>query len=454
MNFNKASIFDEIEGERINKTLETINKFKIDSREIEENDVFIAIKGEKNDGHDFVSDAISRGAKGVVVERYVEVPENIFEFVVKDTKEFIRSLGTIGRSRIKGSVIGITGSAGKTTLKEAISLALSKKFSVLKPQGNLNTDLSLPLFLFNEVTSTEDFIVLEMGIQKPNDMDTLLKFVKPHYGIITNIGESHIEYLHSKEGVLKEKFKLVEFVDKDGFSFLNGDDDLLFSSSQRLKNKLLVGFLDRNNIKISSNVRSNIMDINLLYEGRKFSFSLPYVGKQFAYTASLTFAVSFFFGVDPDYIVSALKEFKPYKGRYEVIKLGRVTIIDDTYNSNPVSLRVALENLKAYKEPKVVILGDMLELGTESLNIHRSFGSLIDEVNPYLLVTYGNFSKVIFESTSLKSKFHFENSSELQEFLNTFDFKEDSVILIKGSRGMKMEAFVEVLKGRFKDDLQ
>lgn len=450
MNFKLEEFLKGFDGISINRIPETFNKFKIDSRSIEKGDIFIALKGSRFDGHDFVKDAIQKGALGVVVEK--EIPLNdTFEFVVNSTKDFIKHIGLVGRKHTLGCVLGITGSAGKTTLKESVANALSKKFSVLKTEGNLNTDVSLPLFFANEVNLREDFIVVELGVQKPHDMDYLLELTQPHYGVITNIGDSHIEYLQSKEGVLNEKFKLARYVGNDGIAFLNGDDDLLFEASHDLKNRVLIGFNKRNDVVIDLLIKEGVKTLNLSFADRKFSFSLPFYGYQFVYTLAFTFAIAFHFGVDPDLIVSSLKEFKPFKGRGEIINFSQISILDDTYNSNPVSLTFALKSLLDVNKPKVIILGDMLELGKDAYEIHKSFVSLIEEVDPYLLITYGDFTKSIYENVSTALKFHFTDSDALKEFLEKFDFKKGSLIFLKGSRGMKMESFVEVLKGRFKD---
>lgn len=426
------------------------NNFVVDSRIVKTNDIFIALKGNNTDGHNFVNDAFSRGAILAVVERDVEAIGPVVK--VDSTVEFIKHLGDFARSKVNSAIFGITGSAGKTTTKEGLYLALSKKFNVRKTEGNINTDLSLPLFFANDVTNLEDFIIAEMGIQKPNDMDTLLDIVKPHYAIITNIGDSHLEYLGDRNGVLKEKFKLVKFVSENGgVSFINGDDPLLKASSVGVKGVFTVGFNEGNNFKMSI-LEENLdfMRLRVNVEDRVFDFAVPYNG--FAYNVGLIFAASIYVGVDPDYIVSALKEFKPYKGRGEKIKRGTITIIDDTYNSNPVSMNLALKRLNGIKNPIVLILGDMLELGESSKSLHENVGKEIAKINPYVLITYGSFSKFMQDYAVATKKYHFDDNASLIDFLNSFDFPEDSVFLVKGSRGMKMEQFVEALLRRYSDE--
>lgn len=426
------------------------NNFVIDSRIVKPNDIFIALKGNSTDGHIFVEEAFKKGAILAIVEKDVDAKGPVIK--VNSTVEFIKRLGNFARSKVNSAIFGITGSAGKTTTKEGLYLALSKKFNTRKTEGNINTDLSLPLFFANDVTNLEDFIIVEMGIQKPNDMDALLEIVKPHYAIVTNIGDSHLEYLGDRKGVLNEKFKLVRYVSENGgVSFINGDDPLLKESSTGVKGVFTVGFNEWNNFRISI-LEENLdfMRLRVNVEERVFEFALPYNG--FAYNVGLIFASSIYVGVDPDYVVSALKEFKPYKGRGEKIKRGSVTIIDDTYNSNPVSMNLALKRLSGVKDPVILILGDMLELGESSKLLHENVGKEIGKINPYMLITYGNFSKFMQDCATATKKYHFDNSASLIDFLNAFAFPENSVFLVKGSRGMKMEQFLEALLRRYSDE--
>ncbi|BAL81311.1 UDP-N-acetylmuramoyl-tripeptide--D-alanyl-D-alanine ligase [Caldisericum exile] len=450
MKIDLQELFKDIYHEKTFSLPHDYNRFVIDSREVVKGDIFIALKGNTTDGHNFVSDALERGAIFAVVENDLKVDGRVVK--VNSTFEFLKYLGNFARKKVNSAIFGITGSAGKTTTKEGLYLALSKRFNVIKTEGNINTDVSLPLFFANEITNLEDFVVVEMGVQKPNDMNILLDIVRPHYGIITNVGDSHLEYLKDRKGVLNEKFKLVRFVlDLGGVCFINGDDELLYSASNGLKGVFKVGFNKENDFRLTILEESfDSMKLKINVQDRIFEFTVPYNG--FAYNVGLIFASSVYVGVDPDYVVSALREFKPYKGRGEKIKLGSMTIIDDTYNSNPISMNLALERLKGVKGPVVLILGDMLELGEYSKTLHEKVGESISKVNPYALITYGNFSKFINEKGSATIKYHFEDSNLLSQFLKTYNFKEGTYFLVKGSRGMKMEQFVQVLKERYGDE--
>lgn len=450
MKIDLIELFKDFPNIPLDDLPKNYNRFIIDSREIKQNDIFVALKGNTTDGHNYVREAISSGAILAIVEKDLNLKGPILK--VDSTANFLKYLGNFARNKINAAIFGITGSAGKTTTKEGLSLALSKRFIVAKTEGNINTEISLPLFFANEISGTEDFIVVEMGIQKPNDMDVLIDIVKPNYGIITNIGDSHLEYLGDRKGVLKEKFKLADFVcERNGICFLNGDDELLRIASSNLQGIIKVGFDESNDFILSILEETpESMRLRIKVQERVFEFTVPYNG--FTYNVGLIFASSYYVGVDPDLIVSSLKEFKPYKGRGEKLVFGSVTIIDDTYNSNPVSLNLALRRLRGVDDPIVLILGDMLELGARSEYLHREAGKQVAEVNPYMLITYGTFSRLIHEEAKAVHKYHFDDKEELSKFLETFNFPEKTVFLVKGSRGMKMEQFVNVLKERYKNE--
>ncbi|MBP8612547.1 MAG: UDP-N-acetylmuramoyl-tripeptide--D-alanyl-D-alanine ligase [Candidatus Atribacteria bacterium] len=429
------------------------HNFVIDSRLIEQGDIFIALRGSRVDGHAFAEDAIEKGAVGIVAEEDVVV-DGGFVYRVRSSYDFIKYLGEQSREKFNGNIFGITGSAGKTTTKEGLYLALSTKFAVVKTEGNVNTDISLPLFFANNVNGNEDFAIVEMGVQKPNDMDVLLDIVKPNYAIITNVGESHTEYLGSKEGVLKEKFKLAQFVvENGGVCFINGDDDHLRKAAHSYKDIISVGFNEGNDFQLDTTKdNEGISYVKISFQNRTFEFPLEEVSTYLLYDFGLIFAASLFVGVDPDLIISSLRAFKPYKGRGEKIVIGDMVIINDTYNSNPVSLRAVLTDLSKADAPTVLIIGDMLELGDRSYEIHASFGELVSELSPYLLITYGKYSKALFEASSVQQKFHFETPEAMKEFIETFEFPKNSYILVKGSRAMQMEQFLSVLERRYRND--
>lgn len=433
--------------------LEDIESFSINSKSVKRNDVFIAIKGEKLDGHDFVKDAIENGAKGIVVERKLEIPEGIFQIVVPDSRNFLLKLGEYARSNFKGKVIGITGSAGKTTTKEMLKRALSLKFRVKGPEGNLNTDISLPIFLLNYCEGNEDYLVLELGIQKKGDMDVLVRSFKPEFGVVTNIGESHLEFLEDRIGVLKEKFKLVKYISEFGGTvFLNGDDPLIVEESGKYNvHKKFFGISENANMRCEI-LKIDINEMRIKMFNRDLYF--PFSGLGFVYDILAAFSVALEMGVSFEDIYNTLKNYIPETGRGRVISLKNgIIIIDETYNSNPLSLKTSLSSFYQKSQNFIVILGDMLELGEASENLHFEAGKFIATLNPKIVLTYGDHSRFIKEGILSKNPHanvkHFEQRPSLNDFLVALEIPANSTIFIKGSRGMKMEDFVKILLQRF-----
>ncbi len=432
--------------------LEDFESFSINSKSVNKNDLFIAIKGEKLDGHDFVSEAIANGAKGIVVERKLEIPDGVFQIVVADSKNFLLRLGQYARSNFKGKVIGITGSAGKTTTKEMLKRALSPKFRVKGPEGNLNTDISLPIFLLNYCEGNEEYLVLELGIQKKGDMDVLVNLFRPDFGVITNIGESHLEFLGDRTGVLKEKFKLVKYISEFGGTvFLNGDDPLIVEESRKYNaHKKFFGTSEGADIRCEIlKIEINEMKIRMFNRDLYFPFS----GLGFVYDMLAAFSVALEVGVSFEEAYNALKNYIPEMGRGRVISLkDGIVIIDETYNSNPLSLRTSLSFLSE-RQNLILVLGDMLELGDASENLHFEVGKFVSALNPTIVLTYGNHSRFINEGILSENAYanakHFEERSLLNDFLRALEIPANSTIFIKGSRGMKMEDFVKILLERF-----
>ncbi|MGB9694451.1 MAG: UDP-N-acetylmuramoyl-tripeptide--D-alanyl-D-alanine ligase [Caldisericaceae bacterium] len=434
-------------------------KFVIDSRNAQEGDIFVALKGNNTDGHKFVHEVIDKGVSGVIVEHKMEI-EHSFQYVVHSTTDFLIELGAYVRENFKGDFIGITGSSGKTTTKELLGLILSTKFSISKAFANMNTDISLPLFLINDADPDSDFVILELGVQKPGDMDRLLKISKPSEGIILNIGDSHLEYLKDTKGVLKEKIKLAYFVaSRGGKVFLNSDDHLLKSYGDKIVPEPIYFGLNG-----EAHVKGFVEDMSLGHMRMRFEKDLetvdevfPFSGVNLAMDMLAAVALAAYSGFSLQDAVSPLKTFEPVKGRGNLINLAHnITLVDETYNSNPLSAVVSLEALKSRKDRKlVVILGDMLELGDESISGHAKVGKAILQLRPDILVTYGSFSKEIARIArdgGLENVFSFENRTEIMNFLKELEIFENSIIFVKGSRGMKMEEFVETIIERFRNE--
>ncbi len=433
--------------------ISNFNKVKINSKEVNYGDVFVAIKGERSDGHNFIDEAVEKGAIAIVTERDFLPREQVLQIKVESTRKFLVDLGKFAREKLSAKVVGITGSAGKTTTKEMIKLAFSSTFSVSAPEGNLNTDISLPLFLVNECSGEEEYVILEMGIQKAGDMDILVESMRPEIVVITNIGESHTEFLGDKYGVLKEKFKLVEYVCKTGGrAYLNADDELQVAEAKKYGDCIrFYGFSRLAKLRAElGSLELEAMSISV--NGKKYAF--PFSGMGLASNVLAAFSLCADEGIAIDRIYEKLKKFKPQKGRGELIKLPKgIMIVDESYNSNPVSLRSSVEMLSKTTRPVLLIIGDMLELGESSEKLHFEIGEYLANINPYLLITYGYYSRCVEQGLiSVKGStkaVHFDEKDALEDYIRKLEIPENSVIFIKGSRAMKMETVIEQLKKRY-----
>ncbi len=449
-------IINNIAGNWEGKWVNDFTHFSIDSRHIKSGSFFVALKGQKVDGHDFISDAIRQGAKGVAIQK----PYNknffgdTFVYRVESTKSFLLSAGELAREKLQNKIIGITGSAGKTTTKEMIGLILAKKFSIAATKGNANTEISIPLFLLNDVNGNENYLVVEMGIQKRGDMDALNKILQPNIAILLNIGDSHLEFLENREGVTQEKFKLIQFVEENGGKIiLNGDDPLI----QKLSSKVNVLYFST---KENGEVRGNIiesteqyMKIKFCYKDKCYVDEFPFSGIHFLYDMLASLSLGVIAGIPIDQSIAALKTFSPPAGRGTSISLSKgITIIDETYNSNPTSLVANLSRFTKHEAPLIIIVGDMLELGKNAKSLHRKTGESISEVKPKLLISIGRYAEDVLSGARLsgiEQGVSFTHMKEAKSFIKELKICPNSVIFIKGSRAMKMEEIIEILKERF-----
>jgi UDP-N-acetylmuramoyl-tripeptide--D-alanyl-D-alanine ligase len=428
-----------------------INGISTDSRTLKNGDLFVALIGERFDAHDFAVNVIEQGAMGVVLSHEVqgldELKTNII--MVKDTTKALGDIARYYKNKFNITVIGITGSNGKTTTKDMASSILSEKFSVLKSEGNLNNTIGLPLTLFR-LSSLYNLAVLEMGISIPGEMSQLVDIAEPKVAVITNVSSTHLEFLGSIDGVGKEKQILVESAES---AVLNIDDPYVSRMSNVVRGDVIFYGIDN-----PADVTAK--DLVLDQDGRpEFTISvnnaherikLPSVGRHNVYNALAAISVGVMFGIGLDSIKVSLESYRQTSMRMQRLVIDGITIINDTYNSNPVSMRVAVDLLKSLKSDgkKVMVVGDMLELGEQSEELHDATGKYIGTSGvSEILVTVGNRAVRIAESAleaGIKNVVACKTNSEAVEYLRKKLNKGD-LLLIKGSRGMKMEQIVEAL---------
>ena len=428
----------------------------IDSRSIKRGSLFVAIKGESLDGHQFVKDALNNGASAIIIneselDKFDSLDKTIV--TVKDTTIAYGDLANIWRKKLKAKVIALTGSNGKTTTKEMIASLLKKKFKVVKTESNNNNHIGVPLTIFQAKADT-DILLLEQGTNHFGEIPYTANISEPDIAFITNIGDSHLEYLKTRNGVFEEKSALLNVCrDLGGQVLINTDDHIIHRNQKKYPNRITYGFKGNPDIKgkINGYTPEGKTQITVSYKNKNIEVDLPLYGESNAKNYLTSVAVALILGLKKEEIKEAVKKLKPYKQRLFVIKKKDSVLIDDTYNANPDSMIAAIElmNKIKIKNRKIAFLGDMFELGENSSEMHANLAGIImkcklDEVytSGKEMVHLNNFLKT--RRVSIK---HFEEREDLRKFIKTLNF-EDSVILVKGSRGMRMEEFVESINER------
>ncbi|MBM3185034.1 MAG: UDP-N-acetylmuramoyl-tripeptide--D-alanyl-D-alanine ligase [Bacteroidetes bacterium] len=408
-----------------------------DTRKIKKDSLFIALKGENFNGNVFAKDAIVNGAKyGIVDEE--DYADSITIFYVPNSLTFLQGLANFHRKKFNIPLIGITGSNGKTTSKELINCVLSAKYKTLCTVGNLNNHIGVPLTLLS-IDSSHEIAIIEMGANKPGDIQELVDIAEPNYGIITNIGKAHLEGFKTLEGVIKTKTELFSFIDKtNGAIIFNSDDIIISNECSKLPNKFAYG--TNEDVKI----KGKLIELNPFvvlqwnhenYESPQIQTKLVGSYNFYNFLAAISFGVHF--EVPYEQINKAIESYTPTNNRSQVMKTDKNTLIVDCYNANPSSMRSALESFVSNIQPnKIAILGDMLELGTDSITEHHKIIEYCKE-NYLTFITVGKLFKEINENG-------FESISDLESYLTENSIANKS-ILLKGSRGISLEKIIPML---------
>lgn len=427
-------------------TCERLSVVATDSRTAKKGSVFFALQGPRFDGHDFIHQAIARGARAVVISKNIPQIKNnpsISFIKVKDTTIALGDLARFNRSTFNIPFIAVTGSSGKTTTKEIIARVLSQKYHVLKSAGTHNNNIGLPLTLFR-LEQNHSLCIAELGTNHFGEITYLSKILQPNVGVITNIGSSHLAFLKNEKGVLREKKSLIRFLTRPKIVFLNRDDAHL--RAVKVPNSVNVFYFS---IHESSDLRAS--DISLSHNrtyftlNKKHSFSLNTVGRFNVYNAIAAIGCGLIFGISIKKIRGALEDFVFPDQRLQHIECAHFNILDDTYNSNPFSLQQAIRSLSEYKTPgrRIVVMGDMLELGEHSLALHKKMGMFIAQQPIDVLVTFGEFSKVCAQAVRQHVKgdctiVTCDSKDDVIAFLKRH-IRTGDTLLIKGSRLLKME---------------
>ncbi|HSP88390.1 MAG TPA: UDP-N-acetylmuramoyl-tripeptide--D-alanyl-D-alanine ligase [Ignavibacteriaceae bacterium] len=426
----------------------------IDSRKIKKGSLFIAVKGEKFDGHDFIRDIIKNGAAAVVIDKKKYLQFNDIEIPVILVDDTIKALGFIAkiwRTKLKAKIVSLTGSAGKTTTKDMIATLLSEKYKVNKTLANNNNHIGVPLTILN-TDNKHEVLVLEHGTNHFGEIPYTAEIAQPDYALITNIGNSHLEFLKNKKGVLKEKISLLETTKKrNGTLLINKDDELLSGIYKNYKKKISFGAEKKADVKgkILKYTDDGKPIVELKYKRKIIKTEFNLYGEQSFKNLLAASSVAFRLGLNEKQILNGIKKLAPPDKRLNVIKYPNFILIDDTYNANPESMKSSIEllsKIKSFKK-KIAILGDMFELGDTAEKHHKNLARIIKKNKIDEVYTIGNLMEVLNQELK-KSQIinqHFLNRDSLKNFIREKDLT-NSVILVKGSRGMKMEEFVQQLK--------
>ena len=421
-----------------------------DSRKVEEGFLFVPIKGARVDAHDFIDGVMEKGALCTLTER--ELGEKSFPYIkVNSSLQAVKDIAEFYLKQLSIPVVGITGSVGKTSTKEMIAAVLEEKHNVLKTKGNFNNELGVPLTVFG-LRPDHEIAVLEMGISDFGEMHRLAKIARPDTCVITNIGLCHLEFLKSRDGILKAKTEIFDFLESDGHVILNGDDDKLITVRDVKGIKPLFFGVDNHQGVWADEIESKgLKGISCQIHAGEESFKvlIPIPGRHMVYNALAGTAVGLTYGMNMEEIKKGIESLQSLSGRFHIIETGNRTIVDDCYNANPVSMKASLDVLQDALGRRVAILGDMGELGKEEVEMHREVGVYAAARDIDKIICVGELAGDMAEAARLaaptKDIVHFAEKESLLEALPEM-IRDGDTILVKASHFMEFEKVVEMLK--------
>ena len=431
-----------------------------DSREAKEGTLFCAIKGERVDGHDYIVKAYMLGCRTFLAEKVpkeVEELNDIGIVVVDDTVKALNAMAAAYSEKSNFRKIAVTGSVGKTTTKDFVSLAFGEK-KIHKTEGNFNSTIGMPLSLMSAKSDTE-IVVIEMGMSAKGEIKLMSETAKPDIAIITNVGTSHIEMLGSRENIRDAKLEITAGLSKNGVLIINGDDNMLKNIAPDVK--LISVGVDREDCDIRAtdiNEKENGTEFSVVLNGeKKDGFFIPVLGKHNIYAALFAYAAVFALKENEADAIKGISRFEKPKMRQNIFQLGGITIIEDCYNASPESMKAALDVQAGIvkrngKGRSVALLGNMLELGSYSKELHAQVGEYASQKKLQKLVTFGEFASHIADASGIDGAVKIDDVTSHEKAAETLlsILKEGDVLLVKASRGVAAEKIIEILKERMK----
>jgi UDP-N-acetylmuramoyl-tripeptide--D-alanyl-D-alanine ligase len=427
--------------------------YSIDSRTVGQGQLFFAVKGERFDGHDFVDAALEKGAAAAVVRkdqwhRYSWTPHVL---VVDDTLVALQNLATAVRKVWGKPLVGVTGSAGKTTTKESIAHVLSARFRVLKSEGNFNNHFGLPLMLL-KLEPEHDVAVIEMGMSHAGEIRALAKIAQPEIGVVTNVAPVHLEFFDSLAGIARAKYELIESLPASGAAVLNADDEYVSQFGRDFKGKVITY-----GMRLTADIRAENVEtrgaegseFDVVMAGGREHARLPLVGEHNILNALAAVAVGLASGLSPSESAAALATLAPPDRRGQVLQLGNITVINDCYNSNPKALNAMVDALVAMKAGRrIVVAGEMLELGPAGEEMHRAAGRHVADKKIDVLVGVRGLAQAMVEGAGSATRAEFVATPEEAGEWLARETRDGDVVLLKASRGVKLEKALETWKAR------
>ncbi|MBQ9461783.1 MAG: UDP-N-acetylmuramoyl-tripeptide--D-alanyl-D-alanine ligase [Clostridia bacterium] len=425
-----------------------ITNLQFDSRQVTEGSLFVPIKGEKTDPHKFIEQCLEKGA--ATLTEY-DAPQGAAKPYIKveDTRRAMQQLAAYYRSSLDVRVVGITGSVGKTSTKEMVAAALSKGFNVMKTQGNRNSQIGMPMTMF-DISSENEIAVIEMGMSEFGEMDRLADIARPDIAVMTNIGKAHIENLKTQENIMSEKLKITKHFDENGLLFLNGDDPLLKTLHGKQPFRTVTFGMDSTNDYYADSVEvDGFSTVFMCHCGdRAVKLTIPALGVHSVMNAVAAFAVGDALGLSEAEISGGLMTYRNAPMRQQIHRCEDLVLIDDSYNASPAAAKASLDVLKSIAPGKTIaVLADMLELGDEAAAEHYGVGKHLAVLGVDALIAIGPLSENTAAGAKengcpcvIKAGSNNEAFAELSKLV-----EKDCTVLVKGSRGMHTEEVVKLL---------
>jgi len=447
--FTLVEICQATGGDLVSGTNQAFSGICTDSRKIKPGELFIALSGEQFDGHNFVIQVLEQGAGGVLVSHSVTTSPTATVILCSDTLQALQALAAYHRKRFSLPVLAITGSNGKTTTKDMAAALLGSRLHVLKTHANFNNEIGLPQTLLN-LTAQHQIAVVEMGMRGLGQIKALAQIARPTAGIVTNVSETHLELLGSLENIAAAKSELVEAIEPDGFVALNADNPYVAAMAAKARCAVITFGIHQTSDLHGENIREipGGVAFDCCYQGRRFAVTVPALGEHNVMNALAALAAGFKLGMNEQDMVRGLAQFASSGMRMTIEQVGPYQVINDAYNASPLSMASALRTLMSQTKGRTVaVLGDMFELGAISEEAHREVGRIAAQLGVNLLVTVGTLGRIIADGAreqGHEAVFSCQNHAEAIQVLHD-KLAVGDVILIKGSRGMKMEQLISQL---------